>query len=80
MRKVIETFARFGAPDRILVEGKPHIGSDLLPFAVESMREELVAGGCEVRFETPASTTCCYATAASRACGSPTARSSTATG
>jgi uncharacterized FAD-dependent dehydrogenase len=30
---------------------KPHIGSDLLPFAVARLREELVAGGCQVRFE-----------------------------
>ncbi len=52
VRKVIETFAKFGAPDRILIEGKPHIGSDLLPFAVERLRNELIAGGCEVRFET----------------------------
>src|SRR5439155_4115040 len=51
-RKVIETFARFGAPDHILVQGKPHIGSDLLPLSVEKMRLELVAMGCEVRFET----------------------------
>ena len=50
VRKVIETFARCGAPDRILVEGKPHIGSDLLPGAVAALREELVRGGCEVRF------------------------------
>jgi uncharacterized FAD-dependent dehydrogenase len=52
VRKVIETFARFGAPDRILIEGKPHIGSDLLPMSVECLRQELVAQGCEVRFET----------------------------
>src|SRR5690349_21824379 len=52
VRKVIETFARYGAPDRILVDGKPHIGSDLLPFAVARLRDELIAGGCEVRFET----------------------------
>lgn len=51
VRKVIETFARFGAPDRILVQGKPHIGSDLLPFAVERLRRELVAQGCELHFE-----------------------------
>lgn len=50
VRKVIETFARYGAPDRILVQGKPHIGSDLLPFAVERLRRHLVEGGCEVRF------------------------------
>lgn len=52
VRKVIETFAKFGAPDRILIEGKPHIGSDLLPFAVEKLRLELIARGCEVRFDT----------------------------
>ncbi|MFZ5469749.1 MAG: NAD(P)/FAD-dependent oxidoreductase [Myxococcota bacterium] len=52
VRKVIETFARFGAPDRILVQGKPHIGSDLLPGAVAELRAQLVRGGCEVRFGT----------------------------
>lgn len=52
VRKVIEAFARYGAPERILVQGKPHIGSDLLPFAVERMREELKAMGVEVRFDS----------------------------
>ncbi len=50
VRKVIEAFAHFGAPDNILVEGKPHIGSDLLPGAVAKLREHLVAHGCVVRF------------------------------
>jgi uncharacterized FAD-dependent dehydrogenase len=50
VRKVIETFARCGAPDHILIEGKPHIGSDLLPGAVAALREELIAGGCQVLF------------------------------
>ncbi len=50
VRKVIETFAQYGAPDRILVQGKPHIGSDLLPFAVERLRNDLLARGVEVRF------------------------------
>lgn len=50
VRKVIATFAKYGAPDQILVDGKPHIGSDLLPFAVEAMRKDLVAMGVEVRF------------------------------
>jgi uncharacterized FAD-dependent dehydrogenase len=52
VRKVIETFAKYGAPDRILVQGKPHIGSDLLPLAVERMRKDLLALGVEVRFES----------------------------
>src|SRR5262249_6389701 len=51
VRKVIETLARYGAPERILVDGKPHIGSDILPFAVARLREELLAAGCEIRFE-----------------------------
>jgi len=51
VRKVIEAFARYGAPDHILIEGKPHIGSDLLPGAVAKLREELIAGGCQVHFE-----------------------------
>jgi len=49
VRKVVELFARFGAVQRILEEGKPHVGSDLLPSAVSAMRAELEAGGC--RFE-----------------------------
>ncbi|MFO0597489.1 MAG: FAD-dependent monooxygenase [Myxococcaceae bacterium] len=52
VRKVIETFAKYGAPDRILVQGKPHIGSDLLPLSVEKMRKDLQAMGVEVRFNT----------------------------
>lgn len=52
VRKVIETFARFGAPGHILVEGKPHIGSDLLPGAVALIRKHLIAHGCEVRFDS----------------------------
>jgi len=50
VRKVIETFARYGAPQDILVQGKPHIGSDLLPGAVANIRNHLVANGVEVRF------------------------------
>lgn len=52
VRKVIETFAAFGAPEQILVDGKPHIGSDLLPGTVARMRERLAAEGCQVRFGT----------------------------
>ena len=41
VRKVVELFARFGGVARILAEGKPHVGSDLLPGAISAMREEL---------------------------------------
>ena len=47
VRKVVELFARFGDAERILVEGKPHVGSDVLPAAVSAMREDLERRGCE---------------------------------
>lgn len=47
VRKVVELFARFGEVERILVEGKPHVGSDVLPAAVSAMREELERKGCQ---------------------------------
>jgi uncharacterized FAD-dependent dehydrogenase len=46
VRKVVELFARFGNAARILAEGKPHVGSDVLPAAIAAMREELERGGC----------------------------------
>jgi uncharacterized FAD-dependent dehydrogenase len=47
VRKVVELFAHYGGAARILTEGKPHLGSDLLPGAVSAMREDLEAKGCE---------------------------------
>jgi uncharacterized FAD-dependent dehydrogenase len=52
VRKVIETFARFGGVSRILVEGKPHVGSDLLPCAVEALRVHLESSGCKILWQT----------------------------
>ncbi len=46
VRKVVELFARFGNAERILAEGKPHVGSDVLPAAISAMREALERGGC----------------------------------
>jgi len=46
VRKVVELFARYGEVERILVEGKPHLGSDVLPAAVSAMRQDLERGGC----------------------------------
>jgi uncharacterized protein len=46
VRKVVELFARFGNASRILVEGKPHVGSDVLPSAISAMVAELRRGGC----------------------------------
>lgn len=48
--KVYETLVAHGAPERILVEAHPHIGSNLLPNVVKAMRESIRAGGGEVHF------------------------------
>jgi hypothetical protein len=47
VRTVVELFARFGGVSRILSEGKPHVGSDVLPSAISAMVEALTRGGCE---------------------------------
>lgn len=49
---VLETFVRFGAPERILYENKPHIGTDILCQVVANMRNYLIEKGVQVHFET----------------------------
>lgn len=49
---VLETFARFGAPEDILYLAAPHIGTDKLRAVVKNLRLRLLALGCDVRFET----------------------------
>lgn len=49
---VLETFVRFGAPEEILYNNKPHIGTDLLKDIVFNMRCEIEKLGGEVRFNT----------------------------
>ncbi len=48
--KVYETFVAHGAPERILVDSHPHIGSNLLPNVVKAMRGSILAAGGEVHF------------------------------
>lgn len=52
VRKVYETLVAHGAPERILIDSHPHIGSNLLPNVVKSMRNSIVEAGGEVRFES----------------------------
>jgi len=47
---ILRTFVRFGAPQEILVNAKPHIGTDHLKHVVKSMREEIIRLGGEVYF------------------------------
>lgn len=49
-RAVLEAFVEFGAPEKILYEAKPHIGTDILINVVKNIRAEVIALGGEVRF------------------------------
>ena len=51
-REVLRQFVLHGAPQEILTSAKPHIGTDKLPGVVRAFREEILALGGEVRFET----------------------------
>jgi uncharacterized FAD-dependent dehydrogenase len=51
-RKVMHEFVRAGAPEEILYVSKPHIGTFRLTGVVSRMREEIIALGGEVRFES----------------------------
>ncbi|MGB0743482.1 MAG: NAD(P)/FAD-dependent oxidoreductase [Opitutales bacterium] len=50
VRKVYETLVVHGAPERILIDAHPHIGSNLLPKVVMAMRESIRHAGGEVHF------------------------------
>ena len=49
---VLRWFVDAGAPEEILWEAKPHIGTDRLIGVVRTLREEIVRAGGEVRFDT----------------------------
>jgi len=49
---VFRTFTEHGAPEDILWQHKPHIGTDVLREVVAHMRAELRSLGCEIRFGT----------------------------
>ena len=51
-RKVMHEFVRAGAPEEIMYVSKPHIGTFRLTGVVARMREEIIALGGEVRFES----------------------------
>lgn len=50
-RKVLTEFVKAGAPEEILTEAHPHIGTFRLVTMVENMRETIEALGGEYRFE-----------------------------
>lgn len=48
---VLEEFVRHGAPEDVLWQQKPHMGTDVLRNVVKHIRRELLDLGCDIRFE-----------------------------
>ncbi|XP_018463836.1 uncharacterized protein LOC108835023 isoform X2 [Raphanus sativus] len=49
---VLKTLVRFGAPDNILVNGKPHLGTDKLVPLLRNFRHYLQSAGVNIKFRT----------------------------
>ncbi|MBR0160967.1 MAG: hypothetical protein IJQ02_06800 [Oscillospiraceae bacterium] len=47
---VLEQFYRHGAPENVLYDAKPHIGTDILTDVVRQIRMDILAHGGDVRF------------------------------
>lgn len=54
IRYVLEAFVRHGAPDEILYDSKPHVGTDRLINVVKGLREEIENYGGVFLFNTKA--------------------------
>lgn len=50
-RRILEEFVRFGAPENILYDAKPHVGTDCLCRVVRGIRNRIIECGGEVRFK-----------------------------
>ena len=52
IRRILQDFVDCGAPEEILYLSKPHIGTLRLVKVVENLREQIIAAGGEIRFES----------------------------
>lgn len=52
VKAILRTLVQFGADRNILVNSHPHIGTNKLPQLIANMREQILASGGEVWFET----------------------------
>ena len=52
MRQVLETLVDFGAPQEILFQAKPHVGSDRLRAVLINFRKQLLQLGVDIKFST----------------------------
>ncbi len=51
-RTVLELFHQFGAQKDILIDAKPHIGTDVLKNVVKNLRNEIISLGGDVNFNS----------------------------
>lgn len=51
-RFILEQFVQCGAPPDILIDAKPHIGTDYLYTTLQNLRRKLLSLGASIRFET----------------------------
>ena len=49
IRTVLKTLCRCGAPEDILIDAKPHVGTDYLHIALVNLRQELLSLGADIR-------------------------------
>ena len=49
-RFILEQLVSFGAPESILYDAKPHVGTDKLHIALRAMRARLLELGCDIHF------------------------------
>ena len=52
IKYIFEEFVKAGAPDSILWDAKPHIGTDKIREVAKNIRKEIIKFGGEVRFNT----------------------------
>jgi uncharacterized protein len=52
VQQILEWLVAFGADSSILVDAHPHIGTNRLPKIIEAIREEILACGGEIHFNT----------------------------
>ncbi|MCH9688161.1 MAG: NAD(P)/FAD-dependent oxidoreductase [Deltaproteobacteria bacterium] len=51
LQRVLEAFVGYGAPTEIMVDARPHIGTNRLPAVVTAMREHLADAGVTLAFD-----------------------------
>jgi uncharacterized FAD-dependent dehydrogenase len=51
INRILQLFVRFGAPDTILYDAHPHIGTNKLPQIITAMRQLIIDCGGEIHFE-----------------------------